>query len=486
MTHVLVLLQGSNPVPNWATAAFLLDRGQHYHLARPDHLLVVTSPELAECYQRLRDTLRQTHGVRDSGNGAAITISSVEALDADDGESVGAAIQAGLEQQGFAGRDDVTVHLDYTGGTKVMSVMSAHPPREWQPLRLETLSYLTAQGHRFSTERRTNGGWEYLVTPPAGRGAAGAAPLGGDLRAEVQLTLDQLVKLHGVEVLVAPTDQPELERATTVAESLLISMHPRRDSGWPKWVKDTLRPRFEALDEQLRAHVHSSHPDCPDGPGCGAARRHCPLYHQRCPTVPWPAEYAELANKLSQDLGLDLKAAAFVTDGRWSALSVEECAIARRFCQQGGWFERVIERWTRAWLTVHHQGRRLKQVEVTRNPRVWTGRVAGAAPAEADAEIDVLAVIGYQLLAISCTTSLAAAMLLQKATEVWFRTQQLGGEEARPVVVSLAFSREVDNARENLQNNFGAGANVEFIGRDALGSPQAFGQQLDTIVRKVR
>ena len=64
---------------------------------------------------------------------------------------------------------------------------------------------------------------------------------------------------------------------------------------------------------------------------------------------------------------------------------------------------------------------------------------------ERDFEIDVVALRGYQLYGISCTTIEKKAQIKQKLFEAYIRARQLGGDEARVGVVSFAPANDPDN-----------------------------------------
>lgn len=68
-------------------------------------------------------------------------------------------------------------------------------------------------------------------------------------------------------------------------------------------------------------------------------------------------------------------------------------------------------------------------------PVYWSCDFARETQSKRTFEIDLAVVIGYQLLAISCTTGQYHAKL--KAFEVWHRARQVGGDEARALLVTL-------------------------------------------------
>ncbi len=82
-------------------------------------------------------------------------------------------------------------------------------------------------------------------------------------------------------------------------------------------------------------------------------------------------------------------------------------------------------------------------------------------------ELDVVAVLGYQIVVVSCSTSTGTANdpnsrsrkrreLKLKAMEAIFRTRQLGGDEARAVLLCRADSKTAREIQEELEDEMGS------------------------------
>jgi hypothetical protein len=93
--------------------------------------------------------------------------------------------------------------------------------------------------------------------------------------------------------------------------------------------------------------------------------------------------------------------------------------------------------------------------------------------------------IGYQLFAISCTTSSYHDRCKQKLFEAQLRARQLGGDEARVALVSCYNRNETDYLRKELSLIIGNqkeedkyDKRIEVFGRSDLDSTQ-FSKKLD-------
>ncbi len=82
--------------------------------------------------------------------------------------------------------------------------------------------------------------------------------------------------------------------------------------------------------------------------------------------------------------------------------------------------------------------RQISADQVLLGHKVQLGDIA----ANRDCELDVVVMNGYQLTLISCTTSNRISTVKQKAFEAVFRANQLGGEQAKVLVVSMMSAEE--------------------------------------------
>ncbi|RLC17571.1 MAG: hypothetical protein DRI57_09545, partial [Deltaproteobacteria bacterium] len=95
-----------------------------------------------------------------------------------------------------------------------------------------------------------------------------------------------------------------------------------------------------------------------------------------------------------------------------------------------------------------------------------------------ETELDVIAIRGYKLFLISCTRDSGIKTVKEKAFEAIYRAEQLGGEHAKAIIVSLMCNRAMrgnpssqDNNLEELEKDFkqfDAARNCRLIGIDEL------------------
>jgi len=194
--HLNVILVGSNPLPCYIQAAYVLgerpDAGaaEEQYLPQPDCLLFVSTGETGIYENYIKDVLRQKHLLAESGH---VTIESLSLENGRDAEIIEQKVREKIEtlEAGYSRRNAHISHilLNNTGGTKTMAVYATEAVR--------SLS--------FANSVRVV---DCYVDPDENRlrcfvkadGVAKTFPKAGDLRDYVSLSISQLSKLHfGVE-----------------------------------------------------------------------------------------------------------------------------------------------------------------------------------------------------------------------------------------------------------------------------------------------
>ncbi len=82
-------------------------------------------------------------------------------------------------------------------------------------------------------------------------------------------------------------------------------------------------------------------------------------------------------------------------------------------------------------------------------------------------ELDVIMLRGYQLIGVSCTTSANKSVCKSKGFEIIHRTSQIGGDEAKAIIVTGLCSEQKDNLQEELTLETGStSSNILALGKD--------------------
>lgn len=317
----LVLLVGSNPLPNYIAAVIL----------KPSEVVLIYSPETTDPRDHLRAALEQRN----------INVNEACIDDATDARKIRDKC-GGLEVD----------HLHYSGGTKPMA---AHA-RQACKLGDSQASYLDERKGLLRFD-------DHFDIPLDQR--------------ELGLTLDLLLKLHGIERVVltesdadgAPTD----DDVSSAALSIL------RNPELAELVRQRLRP-----EDKARSITKAK----------GA---------------PWKPQEDGFSLSVSVIPGEDW------TNARYK--SWDELLTA-------GW----LEAWTARLIRACLDGSATVDVNV---------HCKRARPSPTEFEIDVALIRGHRLHVVSCTTHRKKALCKSKLFEVAMRARQMGGDLARSALVSL-------------------------------------------------
>lgn len=268
-----------------------------------------------------------------------------------------------------------SIGLNYTGGTKVMAV-HGHRAITQAFSNKAVLSYLEAPRSVMHFEP---------VEPHFPRGHQ--VPVG--MAEDVRFTFEELFKLHGSFKFASPT---KIVKAPKAAQAL-IDLHGtfRGQSAWR-----------QECDKSLKDRNKFKSPTA-------LAGQMIPLYGQP----------ANILKDLCPGASTDVKRLGDVLNEPGCEFNdVQELAE---------WLDGM-------WLE-HHVLACLKQdadkygigKNYGRNVRPFIGKI--------DFELDVAALRGYRLHAISCHTGSSKPLCKQKLFEVFTRARQLGGDEARAALV---------------------------------------------------
>jgi hypothetical protein len=279
------------------------------------------------------------------------------------------------------------VGLNYTGGTKAMAVHSylaiqalTKPPNGGVPLRAQ-YSYLDSRTLRMQIE---------------GDGVE-ARGLVVDVRQHVQLPLQKLLDLHKLTKL-----KQQMSRTTVwggVAESLAyIHSEPEGVQLWREWCRQYLRrPENESKFVNTSTLMQVSTDTIPFATVRDALK-------QECPTAIFPCTFGELAAH-SPFKKTDERFARWL-DGAW------------------------LEHYVFSQLQPLLQSGELHDLAMTLNPLLGDDEKE-----DPDFEFDVGCTRGYQLFALSVTSSSNEKLGKRKLLEALVRAEQLGGSEARVALV---------------------------------------------------
>ncbi|HWQ14467.1 MAG TPA: DUF1887 family CARF protein [Roseiflexaceae bacterium] len=392
----LFLLIGTNPLPNYVAAKLLLRDPQS------SQIVLVASVGTEGTRAALERTLKE-EGYR--------YISSVQVEEANPADIRNKITEQARGLNGLVG-------LNYTGGTKAMSVHAYLALTALTNLHVQ-YSYLDARTLSLHIEGH---GIETGVTLAAGP--------------HVTPTVEQVLKLHSRETsLHSDLFWPIIAQALAEVHS-----DGQRADSWQAWIAETFfqdpnwpQPSNEnepLTGDEWRTWVRET------------------FVHHEYKRRTWKKKSAVAQTPFNLPEALGDVREAFVRElCEPFPTTIRELMAAGRFDKveelgkwlEGGWLETYVMQQVQA---IQEQGiHRLNNVARNIHATVELANNEGAtskteqAPLKQEVEIDVAFTRGYQLFVLSCSASKDRGLCKSKLLEAAIRAEQIGGAEARVALV---------------------------------------------------
>jgi hypothetical protein len=366
--------------------------------------VLVAAKRLGQLYNRPKatalcseDSEQQYEAVR-ALSGEFVEWQTQEPVGAYEPDRIESGVRRIMRREGNQGD---SFHLHYTGGTKAMGVHAVAGLE-----RVECKSYLDAKAHR-------------MHYAPASVAAAADERQNG-----WRLSPDDLAKLHGFTPICDKGEEYPWNLASPIVE-LLRSAAARAE--FEAWRRDWEKQFREKQEKQEKGRQWTGWSDAPP-------KSYWPE------SAPWPPTQAKEWGEISPKLG-EWCGAAFTPQSM--ALGAMSPKKLKRFYKFLPGF--AFERWVYERLKDANPG-----------TGVWPSFEARAPGAQEKCEIDVCVVLGYQLVAVSCTTDSGRGLVKSKGFEVWHRARQIGGDAARAVLVCWMKDDKAEELERDLSADIGA------------------------------
>lgn len=383
----LVLLVGKNPLPN-AVAGKLL--------VKPDGLItLVCSNDSSDVANRLKLWLeKEVPGVK-------VVQKKVQESDP---LSISEGIKSCLRKE--------SIGLNYTGGTKMMSVHAYQAVEHWAEKKRITpvFSYLDARTLE-------------MVFDPSEENINGKRIYVGQ---EVKMKVKDLLDLHGREE--ERRAEPVLF-STTKKLAETCSKFIGFSSLWNKWVGEREKtgylsvPGDEELGQLFNKDKNSKDRD------------------QKINITKFRVAVEEICKILCEELGRE--------EGK---IDLKQPKLIKEFIKwlRGEWLDYYV------FFVLKELQHELKFNDIVLDLNTKGTKF----------EVDVAAILGYQLFAFSCKTSSKKDELKLGLFEAYVRARQLGGEEARVALVCCAEEPQV--IEKEIETDFDLKGRVRVFGRRDL------------------
>ncbi len=381
----LVLLVGTNPLPNYVVGKFFL--GENKGLER---IWLVCSSGTAKIAQNLENSLKEV--IKE--NNLKIEIRMPELKN----ESSVKYIEEDFQSSKFnLLRKSKKVHLNYTGGTKAMAV---HLHRLVGTINNDPsyFSYLDARSFKLIDDK------DNVIVD--------------DMRIPIILTMEQIIKLHGFKRNNKDTLYSFPDTIKKISD--FINSNP---------------PKISAFIEQ-RSKANESFPTKKEpSKSVNLNDTYFNVYKEIVETI--PQKYWKGSSDSFQGFN-DQYVYKLVNGGEW--LEIYTKLILEENNKN---FSSIYSNWE------------IKAIS-------WETK------SDQKFELDVIIIKGYQLLGISCTIGEDRSECKKKGFEMSHRIKQIGGEEARTIVICGMKKQSAKELKDELLFDTGGKDNIDIIGIEDL------------------
>jgi hypothetical protein len=409
-TQHLILLIGENPLPNFVAARLLLQSGGTAHLAH-------------------------TTGTQRQANQLKMVLEEDEIhcqdLPLGDSESNASVIQDKIKQR--INNLPGSIGLHYTGGTKAMAVHAYQTIREHDSNAV--FSYLDSRRLELCIDQVSSDPKRFRITPDM-----------------LQTKILSLMGLHGLEQQSSPTDKP------VCLDAALAFLHFHQNESaaneWRKWCDFHFKGNGGWKKNTVLKAIDIAGDDFFKSPEGG--------------------------NLENDGKSID----SFDISNYTEIIAALRClGVENKFCikdiKEYGKFQKPdhVWKWLDGCWIEHYVLSQVQKISEQQKISDSANSFFIRDPIKSNIskfEVDVIFTRGYQLFAISCTTSDDRGLCKSKLFEAYVRAQQLGGAEARVALVCCANSDDVNLLKTQIINVFKPigiepeDYRVEVFGRDDL------------------
>jgi len=408
--NLLILLIGSNPLPNYVVASYLLNKSRdnfekNEKLKIPDKILSVYSSQT----EKYKDNITKLLEKKDK-------ISSGKLIDccnlgdkARDYNFIKKQIMRKLDELNYK-TIIRSINLLYTGGTKPMAVAVSSAVNEYvsKNLGIENIN-CDINPDEFKIQLRE--GEMY--------------PTEGDLRKYLKMNILEIYTIHGLSEPKYKTEHGTLYEDNL--EGIIRSFYEKNNIyyEWQNWPKESKRG-------DLR-NVYKKEMDLRQSADEAIDER-----------------LIELQGKLLKTLDHFPKIRNLLFEGLEKSENLNNWKTARAFLT-GEWLEQFI------FDIINEVKTNNKELLI--NDIGWNVVKSG----QGCFEIDVIFIAGFQSFLVTCTTSDKKNLIKGKAFEGIFRSLQLGGEHSKTIIVCLGDDGIINAVNDDL-DQFDAKNNISILG----------------------
>ena len=395
----LVLIVGTNPLPNYVVANYFIQKNLNLKKIYLLHSEQTPTQAGTNIYAE-NLTIQLTALIEKSGKNIEVAFQNLQIKDVAKKRSIEEVVQNQIidKIEGWS-----KVHLDYTGGTKSMTTYTYLTFHNNHKNLEMSYSYLDARGYKLVFD---NSYIEY------------------NLLKFVSISFSQLIGLHGFirknkdKYEILKTFEDPLKEFSNLIEKGNINDFYSKKGGYTRKIylnkEGKLDPSVDESSVKFKEHYSSKNSI--------------------------NSEFSSVVGQMNADLKI------FNSEGNFNCkISKKNLTRAVKFLD-GDWLE----------LYVHQL---LKEAPLSNYENLLDWEIKKPVWKNNYFQIDNILMKGYQLIGISCTTAYEKSLCKNKGFEILLRTQQIGGSEAKSVLLTRMPKQNIEILQEDLVVDTGTGRN---------------------------
>ena len=367
----LVLLVGTNPLPNYVV-------GKYFLINNPDlkKIWLVYSEKqnnfgTKEIAERIKDVLN-----KDFSNFGFCPLENI---------SVARDIKKNVETN-ILEKLTNSLHLNYTGGTKAMAVHVYRAIEKYEQIGIKSFSYLDARIFVLTDDEKG------IITE--------------DLRKSIDISFDNLIKLHGYEKYKEEENYLFWKDALHEFEHIIQARKLKKYLDWKTKIIRKIyysNGDFEKKVKKATENISKGLDDFNNDP--------------------FKQDVICILNKIPPEHSiLDLNCNLWIPETNINNDSYNSRIRHAIDFLDGKWLENYVYEILKDGLS--------KNISISLNWKLKKEKNGK------DFELDIVTINGYQICGISITTSQKEDLCKSKGFEVFHRVNQIGGDEAKAILIT--------------------------------------------------
>ncbi len=412
----LILLVGTNPLPNYVVAKYFLITNQNLKKIWLVHSEKQNDDAgTKEIADRIKDVIQKEHPKMNLDNFDYCPLADI---------SDARTIKSTIERIILSKID--SAHFNYTGGTKAMAVHVYRAIEQAKKIRDRSFSYLDAREFRLKDDsdgHKTE-----------------------DLRESIKVSFETLMNLHGYQQIKKGKNFLE-EYWNTVLDEFGEIINDEMLKYYLNWEKDIIRKIYYNEKENIDNKVKDVR-----------CRIKCNLnnFNQHS----FGACALKILTKIHKDYSLlDNNCNLWIPEDNISNISFKTRIEPSIEFLDGKWLENYVYR--------------ILKKNINENIQIELNWYLEKMPNGKPFELDIIMSIGYQIIGISITTDHKEDRCKLKGFEILYRVKQIGGDEAKAILITCLTHNgergdQIRIMEEDLKTETGGTAKLLVLGIEDL------------------